>query len=75
MRETNLTPQVAVQPSRMLRYCLQQDSAGRWVIVSSRDPDLIWQGRHWVVDRDRRGAHLSFADSAAAEQYCEQVFK
>jgi hypothetical protein len=58
-----------------LRYCLQQEpDTGRWVIVSSRDSELLWQGRHWQ-GRDRTGAYLSFANANEATAYAEEIFK
>jgi hypothetical protein len=39
----------------MPRYRIEQDApSGRFIIVNSRDPDLIWGGSSWLY-RDQSG--------------------
>lgn len=56
----------------MTRYQIVEQE-GRWVITSTRDPDLIWAGSHWAY-ADQSGPHLiSFSDRDAAEKYGRKV--
>jgi hypothetical protein len=68
---TNLTPQAAVTK---LRYGIQQEPDGRWVIVNARDDTLIWTGKgHWA---ERESAHpIHFASPTDAEEFAQHVFK
>jgi hypothetical protein len=54
-----------------MRWTIEQDTlTGRFIIVNSRDQDLLWGGSSWLY-RDQSGGTplINFPDRASAEQY------
>lgn len=58
--------------SNEMRYRIEQDPEGGWIIVHGADPGLCWCGTSWV---DREQFHpLTFPDKAAARKHAAEVW-
>jgi hypothetical protein len=57
-----------------MRYQIAQDAlTGRFIIINSRDPDLLWGGSSWLYLDQGGPALISFADRDAAVTYATTI--